>query len=526
MGKMLNRRNLLMAAVLMTLQGTAAAVDLTIGRATEQSSLDPQFSRTGNNHASAQDIFDSLVETDAHLQIKPSLAVSWQNIDPLTWEIKLRPGVKFQDGSDFTAKDVVFSMERVKQVKNSPAPFTGYLQTVESFTVTDPLTLRVKTRVPNPGLIEDLGQIYIVSAQAAAGASQADFNSGKAVIGTGPYRFVRWLPNDRLVMAANPNWWGGKPAFDNVTVRFIANNAARVSAFLAGSVDIIDEVPASDLVNLRQKKEVNIYSIDSGRLIYLGLNQRSGPAPFITDTAGKALATNPLQLQAVRQAISTMIDRNAIVNRLLKGEGTPSAQVVPAGLGGFDPELKPAAADPAAARALLAKAGFDHGFGITLHSSNDRFAGDNALAQALGQMLARGGLKVNAVSTLPYNVYTGAATRGDYSLYLFSIGTSRSNSGSNLKSLLQTYDADKGTGNFNRMRYSNPAFDALLDRALVEFDLQKRDALLREATRLVMNDYAVIPLYIQKVSWAAHKGYTFRANMSEFTTAREAGVAQ
>ncbi|OIV47872.1 hypothetical protein BK025_00875 [Sodalis sp. TME1] len=383
MGKMRIALNAAGLVIMLLCGGRRRATELTIGRATEPSTLDPQFARTGNNHATAQDIFDRLVETDAHLQIKPSLALSWENRDPLTWDIHLRPGVKFQDGSAFTADDVVFSLERVKTLQKSPAPFSGYLQTIDHYTVVNPLTLRVTTRVPNPSLIEDLGQIYILSRHATAQATQTDFTSGKAVVGTGPYKFVRWLPNDRMLLARNDDYWGAKPPFDKVTVRFIANNAARVSAFLAGAVDIIDAVPATDLASLRQRQDVNIYTIDSGRLIYLGLNQRPGAVPFITDTAGKALAANPLQHVEVRQAISRMIDRQAIVQRLLKGEGTPAAQLVPEGLGGYEPALRPDTPDSAAVRALLAKAGYPQGFGITVHSSNDRFAGDNALAQAL-----------------------------------------------------------------------------------------------------------------------------------------------
>lgn len=504
-----------------TLAFTSAAMaqDVTIGRATEPSAIDPHFSRSANNQMTATDIFDRLVVSDPQLQISPGLALSWDNLDPLTWEIKLREGVRFHDGSDFTAEDVVYSLERVKDIPNSPAPFTDMVSSVEAYEIVDPLTLRVTTKTPAPALIEEIGRVFIVSKAAAEGKAIEAFNSGEAAIGTGPYKFERWTPGEQLVLSRNDDYWGEAPDFQTVNLRFIANDAARVAAFLSGAVDVIDAVPPADLDRLQSTAGVSVESIDSGRVIYLGINQRPGAVPFFVDKAGQPLDPSPAQDARVRKAMSLMIDRQLIIDRLINGSGTAAGQLVPEGIGGHVADLPADTADVEAARALLAEAGFADGFGITVHSSNDRFAGDGDIAQALGQMFARGGLTVNGVVTQPYNVYAAATTRGEYGAFVFSLGTSTPDAAPNLSALLETHDTEAGTGSFNRMRYSNPEFDAALATALEDFDPEGRIAGLENATRIAFEDVAIIPLFWQRVHWATREGVGYVPNMSEYTTA-------
>ena len=158
------------ATVLVTLlAGAALAADLVIGRATEQSSLDPLFARSGTNYSTSGQIFERLVMNDANNQLHPALAVSWRAIDPTTWEIKLRDKVKFHDGSDFTADDVVFSFERARNVPNSPASFAGSVASIVNMRALDRLTVQLKTSQPVPSLIEQVGRAFILSKKAASG---------------------------------------------------------------------------------------------------------------------------------------------------------------------------------------------------------------------------------------------------------------------------------------------------------------------------------------------------------------------
>jgi len=503
------------------LAGAAAASArplLTLGLASEPSSMDPLFSRTGNNQAEADNVFDRLISTDENMQIHPSLAVSWQVLEPTVWEIKLRPNVRFQDGSPFTADDVVFSIDRAPKVPNSPAPFTGSVRAIARIDVIDALTLRIHTHRPTPDLMEQIGQIFILSRHAAQGKTSADFNSGAATIGTGPYKFVRWQPGDSLELARNEQYWGPRPDFDRVIIRFIANDAARVSALLSGAVDVIDSVPPADVRDLEHKPGFTLYHSPSARLIYLALDSSRDVSPYVTDNQGKPMTVNPLKDVRVRRAISMMFMRGPITTRLLDGAGVPAGQMVPEGLGGYSPDLPAPAYDLKGARALLAQAGYPKGFGLTIHSSNDRFAGDSDLAQALAQMMARAGLHINGVVTQPYSIYASNSSKQEYSAFIFSYGNSTSDSANGLTNVMATHNPAAGTGAFNRARYSNPELDRLLAQAAVEFDPDKRNALLRRAAEVGFDDVGIVPLYFPVVFWAARNGIVVRANKVESTS--------
>lgn len=516
-------RTALQAAFALALGVSAAAPGsarplLTIGHSNEPSAIDPLFSRTGNNQAAAENIFERLVTTDENMQTQPGLATSWKTLDPYTWEIHLRPNVTFHDGTPFTADDVVFSLARASNVPNSPAPFTGAVRSIEKIDVVDPLTLRIRSKAPTPDLMEQIGLVYILSRQATDGKKTEDFNIGVAAIGTGPYKFKRWQPGDSMELERNDHYWAGKPDFERVLIRYIANDAARISALLSGAVDIIDSVPPTDAKNLQTKPGYTLYSSPSARLIYLALDSARDVSPFVTDAAGKPLATNPLKDLRVRQAISKMFMREPITTRLLSGAGVPAGQMVPEGLGGYSPNLPAPAFDLKGARALLAEAGYPDGFGLTIHSSNDRFAGDSDLAQALAQMMARAGLRINGVITQPYNVYAGASGKQQYSAFIFSYGNTTGDSSNGLTNVLTTYDKAAGTGAFNRSRYSNPQLDRLRAQAAVEFDPERRNALLSQAAEVAFNDVGIVPLYFPVAFWAARDGTTIRANKFERTS--------
>lgn len=501
--------------------GTAAyAGDLVIGRATEQSALDPQFANFGQDSSTAESMFDGLARYGADYVLKPELATSWKLVDPNNWEIKLRAGVKFHDGTPFTAKDVVFSINRAKDVPKSPGPYRTFVRSVAEMKIVDDLTLLVRTDQPTPLLMEDLGRIFIVPAHLGSEVTTADFNSGKAMIGTGAYKFQSAIPGDKVVMVANPGYWGGKPDFDTVTLKFISNDAARTAALLSGGVDVIERIPPADVPTLTKRKEIGLFSTASGRILYLALDSARDTSPFVTDTEGKAMEKNPLKDRRVRIALSKMINRDAIVDKILSGSAESAGQIVPQGMGGHDPALKPMAFDPKGAKALLAEAGYPKGFGLTLHGSKDRVQGDADMTQAIGQMFARGGIKMNAVEVFPYSIYAPAASARKYSVFLFSYGNSKGDSSAGLIGIVGTYNKEAGIGALNRTRYTNPELDALLAKAVVEFDKEKRDRMLVDVTRMAIEDGAIIPLLWQKLFWAARKGLKVDANWMERTSTR------
>ncbi len=471
---MIQARSLSLAACALTAalcaSPAAVAQSIRLGLSSEPSSLDPQFSRTGNNQVVADHMFDRLVHTDANNQLVPGLAMSWRSLDPLTWEVKLRPGVTFHDGKPFTAEDVVYSLERIRTITGSPAPFTQNIGAIDKVEVIDPTTLRFRTKRPTPQFMEQAGRVHIVSKAAFEGAKAEDFASGKALVGTGPYRFQAFVQGQSLTLVRNDGYWGDKPAYREATLRFVSNDASRVVALLAGELDLIDQVPPAMLDRVKADPNHAVHSIASLRLIYFGVDSARDKSPFVTDARARPWRRTRCATRGLRMAISKLINRKAIVERLLAGSGEPAGQLVPEGLGGYAADLKPVEFDPEGAKKLLTEAGWPNGFGLTVHASSDRIPRETEVAQAVGQMLNRGGIKVNGVVTQPYSTYATAAGKQEFSFFLFSFGTTTADAAGGITAVLATFDKDTGRGAFNRARYSNPAFDAALSKALEEFD--------------------------------------------------------
>jgi peptide/nickel transport system substrate-binding protein len=509
---------LLVALTLAVAAAPAAAQSLAIGLAADVTSIDPHYHVIGPNQNVAEHVFDTLVHRDPRQKLIPGLAASWKTIDDVTWEIKLRPGVQFHDGTPLTPDDVLFSLERPATIRNSPSPFTVYTKGIASAQAVDATTIRIRTNGPYPLLPNDLSVVPIVSKRAAANATTEDFNSGKATIGTGPYRFVRWAKGDRIELVRNDAYWGPKAPWERVTLRLIPADPARVAALLTGDVQAIDAVPTADLVKLRTNPDVRLAQVISYRLIYLHLDAARDRSPFITDKAGKPLDRNPLKDVRVRRAISKAINRPLIVDRVMEGAAAQSGQLMADGFFGYTDKLRPEAYDLDGARKLLADAGWPDGFGIVVHGPNDRYVNDERVAQSLAGMLTRAGIQTTVV-TMPSSVYFSRANRLEFSLMFLGWGADTGEASSPLKALLATYDAPKGLGTTNRGRYSNAKMDAVLAQALATVDDRKREALLQQATTIAVEDLGIIPLYHQVNIWATRKGLAYTPRTDERTYA-------
>ena len=508
------------ALLLLALSFSCAAADLSIGLGGDVTSMDPHFHNlTPNNNVGAH-IFDTLVMKEAGGKIKPGLAESWRVVDDLTWEFRLRKEVRFHDGSPFTAADVVFSLDRVPSVPNSPSPFTTYTKQVTEKIVVDPWTIRLKSAAPYPQMPNDMSTVLIVSAKAAASATTEDFNSGKATIGTGPFRFVRWQKGDRIELARNDAWWGGKTPWDKVTFRIITSDPTRVASLLAGEVRAIENVPTSDLARLNASKDLTIYRTVSVRLMYLHLDTARDRSPFVTDRAGKPLDKNPLKDVRVRRAMSKAISRQALVERVMEGAAVATGQLMPEKFFGHTPSLRTEAYDPEGARKLLAEAGYPDGFGLTLHAPNNRYVNDEQVAQAIAQMLTKAGIQTR-VDAMPASVFFSRGSKLDFSFLLAGWGAETMEASSPLKALLATFSKEKGMGAANRGRYSNAKLDAVLEKALATVDDPQREKLLQQATEIGVGDLGILPLYHQHNLWAARRGITYDARADERTFAHE-----
>ena len=497
----------------------AAGTELTIGIGADVTAIDPHYHNLTPNSNVAAHIFDYLVLRDERQKPIPGLAESWRTVDPLTWEFKLRRGVKFHDGSDFTAADVVASLERVPEVPNSPSPFTVYTKQIRETTVVDPYTIRFKTAAPYPLMPTDLTQVAIISKNARK-ASTEEFNSGKAAIGTGPYKLVRYAKGDRIELARHDAYWGGKTPWEKVTLRLLPNDASRVAALLAGDVQAIEYVPTSDVAKIRADKQLTVYKIIADRLIYLHMDSDRETSPYVTDKQGKPLSRNPLKDPRVRKALSKAINRNAIVDKVMEGEAVPAGQLLADGMFGTTRNLKVEAYDPDGAKKLLTGAGYPDGFGITIHAPNNRYVNDAKIAQAVAQMLTRIGIATR-VEAMPSATYFPQATDLKFSFMLLGWSSGTGEASSPLKALLATYSKDKGFGTANRGRYSNPKVDALLEEALATVDDARREAVLQRATEVAIDDTGIIPLHFQVNLWATRNGITYTPRTDENTLAHK-----
>ena len=517
-----------LAAIFVAAMGAvvANAQNLTVGLSSSVTSIDPHFHNLTPNSNVAAHIFDRLILRDAKQHLIPGLATEWKAIDDTTWEFKLRHGVKFHDGSDFTAADVVATLKRVPWVPNSPSSFRIYTQGITSWEVLDPYTIRFKTAAPYPLLPNDLSAVFIVSKKAEQ-ASTGDFNSGRAAIGTGPFRFVEFVPNDRIVLERNDSYWGPKPAWQHVVLKIIPNNSARVAALLAGDVQIIEQVPSTDYAKLKADPNIRISQVVGNRLIYLAMDSFRDQSPFVTDKEGAVLPNNPLKDVRVRRALSKAINRPAIVDRIMDGVAIPAGGLLPEGFFGASPKLKPEPFDPEGAKKLLTEAGYPNGFGLTIHGPNDRYLNDEKILQAIGPMFSRVGIDTK-VDTKPWATYVSQASAPTYaySVMLFGWGADTGEVSSPLRSLIATPDKSAGMGGSNRGRYSNPKVDALLKTALTTVDDEKRSALLQQATEVAMADQGIIPLHYQINVWATRKGYTYAPRSDEFTLAQSVEPAK
>ena len=482
-----------------------SAADLIIGQGPTITGVDPHWHDSGGNSAVASHMFERLIELTPDAKRVPGLATEWGPVSDTVWEVKLRKGVTFHDGTPLTAKDVVFSFTRVMEgVPNSPGPYTGATKGIEKIEAKDDYTIVIHTKGVYPNLAVDIQDLFIVSEKHGKGAKTADYTRGTAMIGSGPYKFVEWIPDDRVKMTRNDNYWGGKPTWDNVTVKFVKSGPARVAALLAGDVDAIDTVPPTDIERLKTDSRVTLYTTWSSRFftVYPGFPQDKLDPNFFRKADGSPMDSNPFRDIRIRKALSLAVNRQAIVDKVFQGQAVVANQlIVDTGFGAV-PGYNMSQYDPEEAKKLIKEAGYPNGFRMTIHTSTDRWLNSVKLVQALAQMYTRVGLPTK-VETMPHTVFSKRRSKLHFPLFLASWGNSEVSANGVLSPLLRTYDKKKRHGRANRTRYSNPELDKLISAAESEINLEKQEKLWQQALKVAMDDYALIPLTFWVVNYAS-----------------------
>jgi peptide/nickel transport system substrate-binding protein len=507
------------ALALMVAAGGATAQELTVGLSTPITTLDPHFHNLSPNNAMARHVFETLIRTDEAQRPLPGLAESWKALSDTEWEIKLRKGVKWHDGKDFDADDVLATFKRVPNVPNSPASFAVFVRQITDARAVDRHTLRLTTASAHPLLPTDMSSVLILPKSVAETAKTEDFNSGKAMIGTGPFRYAEYVSGDRVVVTRNEAYWGAKPHWSKVTFKMIPSAPARVAALLAGDVQMIENVPTADIPKLKTDGRVALSSAVSNRLIYLHMDSgRDKNSPFVTTADGKPLEANPFRDPRVRRAISKMIDREAIASRIMEGQAVPAGQLLPEQFFGTSRKLKVEKYDPEGAKKLLAEAGYPNGFGVTLHAPNNRYINDAAIAQAIAQFMSRNGIPTK-VETMPANVFFSRGTKLEFSFLLAGWGAESGDTSSPLRALLGTFDPKQGLGAANRGRFSDAGLDAMITTALTTIDDTKRGLMLAAASEKAVELMGLVPVHYEVSTWGTRKGLNYKARADQYTLA-------
>lgn len=448
-------------------------------------------------------IYEPLVRRNRALELEPALAESWEQVSPTVWRFHLRHGVTWQDGSPFTADDVVFSLKRMLSPNSS---MRAPLSAVKEARKVDDFTVDFETTAPDPILLQEQTNLLIMSkawceahnAAEPATIGKEDNYALHNAMGTGPFKLVSREPGQSTVVAKNPGWWD-KPAFnvDRVELVVIGNAATRVAALLSGEVDMIYSVPPQDMGRIKATPGLQLIQHPELRTIYLGFDQSRDELPS-SDVKGK----NPFKDQRVRMAVALAIDEPAIASRVMLGLGHPTWTMWGPGINGYDAaqDVRPKT-DPAKAKALLAEAGYPDGFRVRLDCPNDRYVMDEQICTAIVPMLARIGIKVDLNAQTKAKFFTQIlAPNYDTDFWMLGWTPATYDAHNALYTLLGTRDGKRGEVNVGG--YSNPALDSLIEKIGVETDQAKRTAMIHEANGIVQGDVASLPLHQQVIVWA------------------------
>jgi peptide/nickel transport system substrate-binding protein len=485
-------------ATLIIMAPVVRAAEVIVASAAGPTTIDPHhFAHPPNNEISAH-LFEALVDYDERNRPAPGLATAWRPTSPTTWEFTLREGVRFHDGSAFTAADVLFSIERARR-STGPSPFSQYVRDIAGAEAMGDHGLRLTTRAPFPLLIAYLARVPIV-ARSIGDAATGDFDRGRAAIGTGPFQLVEFVPGERTVIRRFERYWGPKPAFERAVFRVMPNASAREAALLAGDVHVLDTPSSASLNRLRQDPNLTLAETDGQTIVYLGFNQTADAHPGIQGASDR----NPFKDVRVRQAVSLALDRVGLVQRMLRGAGTPAGQLVYPGADGYSEALVAKPADLDGARRLLAEAGYANGFRLSLSVPNDRFTNAVEVGNAVAAMLSRVGIRTT-VDAQPTSVWRDRVAKGEFAAFLNSYGNPFPDASAPLRAITGTPSRQTGFGTQNFGGYANPTQNQMLLDSFTMTDLPARTRLLEKISELTFGDVAVAPLYWEQVSVAMRR---------------------
>ena len=487
---------------------TAQAVEFKWAAQNDILTLDPH----SQNHATTNNIvghtYEGLVRYDKNYKIEPALATSWSNLNPTTVRFNLRKNVKFNDGSAFTADDVVFSFDRIRQPQGT---MQIYVAGVKEMKKVDDHTVDVILDKPNPTMLNNFTTFLIMSKSWAIKNKSEKVQDYKAkeityastnTNGTGPYIIKEWAPDQRLVMTANKAWWDKLQGnVTDIIYTPIKSDPTRIAALLAGNVDAVTDLPTQDVARLRSTSSLSVLDGPEVRTIFFGFDLGSDELKYAPK--GK----NFFKDVRVRKALSMAIDRSAIQRSIMRGLSVPASLIIAPGVNGYNADMdKTAPADVEGAKKLLADAGYPNGIEFTLDCPNNRYVNDEEVCQAVVNMWAKIGVKAK-LNAINFGPFIAKIQNFDTSAYLLGWGVATYDAQYSLQSLVMTRTQGPD-GSFNYSKVNNAKVDALVEAMKTELDKSKRDNMIKEALTITRDEMLYIPLHHQMRPWAMKKNVT------------------
>lgn len=494
---------------------TASAAELKWAAQNDILTLDPH----AQNHATTNNIvshtYEPLVRFDKNYKVEPALATSWQITNPTTVRFNLRKNVKFQDGTPFTADDVLFSFDRIKQPQGT---LQIYVAGVKEIKKIDDHTVDVISEKPNPTLLNNFTTFLIMSKAWCIKNKSEKIQDYKAkeityastnTNGTGPYIIKEWQPDQKLVMTANKAWWDKLQGnVTDVIYTPIKSDPTRIAALLSGNVDAVTDLPTQDVARLRSTPSLSVLDGPEVRTIFLALDQGSEELKY--GPKGK----NIFKDVRIRKALSMSIDRQAIQRSIMRGLSIPANIMIAPGVNGYSVDLdKAQLADIEGAKKLLADAGYPNGFEFTLDCPNNRYVNDEEICQAIVNMWAKVGVKAK-LNAMNFGPFIAKVQNFDSSAYMLGWGVANYDAQYSLQSLIMTR-TQGADGSFNFSKTSNAKLDSLIEAMKGETDKTKRDALIKEALTLTRDEVLYIPLHHQMRPWAMKQNVTMSHNSND-----------
>ncbi len=516
--KLRSKAMLAMAALTLCLGLAAGAQARTLRWASQGDALtlDPHAQNEGLTNSMNGQVYERLVKRDRQLEIVPGLAASWQQTGPLSWRFKLRPGVKFHDGSALTAEDVVFSVQRAQQPTANIAVYANALGTPVAI---DRDTVEFRLPKVNPVFLQHLDAVFIMNkawceqhkvVRPLDYKNKEESYAGFHANGTGPFMLASRQPGIKTTFKRFPDWWGSWAG--NVTEAVytpIANDATRLAALVSGEIDFVLDPAPRDVARLRSTAGVKIVDGPESRVIFIGMDQFRDELLYAS-----VKGRNPFKDHRVRRALYHAIDIETLRSKLMNGQSVPTGSLVPNPLAAYgDPQLEARLPfDLARARALMAEAGYADGFEVTIDCPNNRYVNDEEICLALASMWAqiKVRLKVNAQ---PRSLWFPRMEKLDTSLYLLGWGGAVTDAETTLTPVMR-FPAPNGVGLYNWGRVKNERFEELAQASSLEADPKKREELVKAALREYQSQVHLIPLHRQMIPWAmrSHVDVVHRAD--------------